>query len=184
MKFLKKHKGNLIFFAIFTIIFFTPIGFQLKVLVNRYIHFSPSEIAKEEQVSLSNYNWNLTDHNGNTVDFNQYKNKIIVINFWATWCPPCVAEMPSLQKLYDSYNSDVVFLFIANDKEEKVSSFLNVNKYSFPVFYEVSNTPIEINSCTLPSTFIIDKSGNIILSKSGAANWNSDKVRAILDKLI
>ncbi|MEN8928395.1 MAG: TlpA disulfide reductase family protein [Flavobacteriales bacterium] len=184
MKFLKKHKGNIIFLALLAIIFFTPIGFQLKVLVNRYINFAPSEITKEEQIKLSNYNWNLTDAKGNDIDFNKYKDKVILINFWATWCPPCVAEMPSFQELYDSYKNEVVFLFVANDKAEKVTSFMKKENYTFPVQFESSATPPELVSSSLPTTFILDKKGNIVMQKKGAANWNSDKVRNLLDRLL
>lgn len=184
MKFLKKHKSNFLFVGVILILFFTPIGFQIKVLMNRYIHFSPSEIEKEEQITLSNYNWSLTDLNSNNIDFNNFKDKVIVINFWGTWCPPCVAEMPSFQKLYNSYNKEVVFLFVANDKVENVLKFMDKNRYTFPVQFEVSSTPTELVSGSLPTTFIIDKNGNIVMKKKGAANWNSDKVRTSLDKLL
>jgi thiol-disulfide isomerase/thioredoxin len=184
MKFLKKHKGNLIFFAIFTIIFFTPIGFQLKVLVNRYIHFSPSEIAEEEQISITNYDWNLTDDNGTEVDFNDYKGRVVIVNFWATWCPPCVAELPSFQKLYDSYKSKVVFLFVANDKTEKVERFMTKYNYQFTNYYEISRTPSELQSRSIPATFVISKQGKIAMSKTGATNWNTEKVKNVLDRLL
>lgn len=184
MKFLKKHKGNLIFFGFLAIIFFTPVGFQLKVLLNRYVHFSPTEIAKEEQRTLANYNWNLTDDKGTKIDFNDYKDKVVLINFWATWCPPCVAELPSFQKLYNSYKKEVVFLFVANDKAEKISEFMTKYGYRFTNYYEVSETPTELQSSSIPATFVISKEGKIVISKKGAANWNSEFVRNTLNKLI
>jgi peroxiredoxin len=92
--------------------------------------------------------------------------------------------MPSIQKLYDSYKNEVVFLFVANDKVEKVNSYLKENNYTFPVHFEITNTPAELISSSIPTTFIIDKSGKIVMEKKGAANWNSDKVRAVLDKLL
>lgn len=184
MKFLKKHKSNLIFAAVILIIFLTPIGFHLKVFVNRYINFSPSEIALEEQVTLNNYNWNLTDDKGTEIDFNSYKNKVVIINFWATWCPPCVAEMPSFQELYIKYKDDIVFLFVANDKQKKVTNYMEENNFTFTNFYEVSPTPTELVSSSIPTTFIIDKKGRIVMQKKGAANWNSDYINSFLKKII
>ena len=127
MKFLKKHKKSILFVLILALIVFTPLGFNLKVLIHKYIHFNPSEIAQEEQITLNNYNWQLRDLKDAKIDFNAYRNKVIVVNFWATWCPPCVAEMPSFQELYDSYKNEVVFLFVANDKSRK-SEFLPERK--------------------------------------------------------
>ena len=184
MTFLKKHYKNLLFASIILILFLTPAGFQLKVLLHKYINFSPSEIAAEEQVTLSNYNWHLKDEDGDVIDFNEFKDNVVVINFWATWCPPCVAEMESFQKLYDSYKNEVVFLFVANDKLEKVNSFMNTNNYSFPNYFEVSSTPLELVSSSIPATYIINKNGKIVMEKKGSANWNSDSVRKVIDKLI
>ena len=184
MKFLKKHYKNILFASIILILFLTPAGFQLKVLLHKYINFSPSEIAIEEQVTLANYNWQLTDLNGAEINFNEFKNKVVIINFWATWCPPCVAEMESFQELYDSYKNEVVFLFVANDKVEKVNAFMKDHNYSFPVLFETSTTPSELQSRSIPTTFIIDKNGNIVMSKKGASDWNSDFIHTFLNKHI
>ena len=182
MKFLKKNKTNLIFVLILVVIVFTPLGFNIKVFFHKYINFNPSEIVLEKQVQLNNYNWNLTNLEGSNVDFNNYKGKLVVINFWATWCPPCVAEMASLQKLYDTYGNEVEFLFVANDKLKKVNSFMEDNNYNFPVQFETSSTLPELVSSSIPTTYIIDKTGNIVLKKKGAANWNSDFIHTILNK--
>ena len=184
MTFLKKHYKNILFASILLIVFLTPAGFHLKVFLHKYINFSPSEIALEEQITLANYNWQLTDENGAKIDFNEFKNKVVVINFWATWCPPCVAEMESFQKLYDKYQDDVIFLFVANDKEEKVKGFMNDNNYNYSNYFESSSTPPELVSSTIPATFIIDKNGKIVMEKKGAADWNSEFVQSFLDKLI
>jgi thiol-disulfide isomerase/thioredoxin len=184
MKFLKKHKINLLFVLILALIVFTPLGFKLKVLIHKYIHFNPSEIAIEKQVTLNNYNWNLTDGKGVQINFNAYKNKVIIINFWATWCPPCVAEMPSFQELYEKYQDEVVFLFVANDKTEKVNTFMQKNNFTFTNYYEVSPTPPELVSSSIPTTFIIDKKGRIVMQKKGATNWNSDYINSFLKKII
>lgn len=184
MKFLIKNKSNIIFAIIILLIFLTPIGFHIKVFINKHIYINPSEIAVEEQVKLINYNWNLTDNKSSLIDFNDYKDKVVIINFWATWCPPCVAEMPSFQKLYNSYGKKVEFLFVANDKKEKVNQFMKDNNYTFNNYFERSPTPSELVSSSIPTTYIINKKGMIVMKKKGSANWNSDKIKQVLDKLI
>ncbi len=77
------------------------------------------EIDKSKRVKLSTYNRQLKDVKGHKVDFNSFKNRVVVVNFWATWCPPCIAEMPAFEKLYQDYKKDVVFLLVANDDPKK-----------------------------------------------------------------
>lgn len=107
-----------------------------------------------------------------------------MINFWATWCPPCIAEMPSLQKLYDAYNEDVVFLFITNEPKDVTSEFKSQKAYSFPVYQRRSNAPKPLITKGIPRTVIIDKSGRIVIDKSGAVDWFSSSIREKLEILI
>ena len=65
--------------------------------------FSPSIQAQSNQEQIDNYNWNLVDLNDSVYNFRQAENKIVLVSFWATWCPPCIAELPSMQKLYETY---------------------------------------------------------------------------------
>ena len=108
----------------------------------------------------------------------------MVINFWATWCPPCIAEMPSLEKLYNSYNGEVVFLFVSDEKQEVISKFKHKHKYQFEVHSALTAFPKEFDVTSIPRTFVIDKNGNIVIDKTGAANWYSDKVIATIDGLL
>ncbi|MCK4561873.1 MAG: TlpA family protein disulfide reductase, partial [Flavobacteriaceae bacterium] len=142
------------------------------------------EINKDERIKLSTYDWQLVDIQGNKVDFNTFKNKVIVVNFWATWCPPCIAEMPAFEKLYQDYKKDVVFLFVANDDPKKVKKFISAKGYSHPVYYQLTEAPKDLLSNSLPTTYIINKGGEIVVDKTGAADWNSGKVRDLLDTLI
>ncbi|WP_262420286.1 TlpA family protein disulfide reductase [Flagellimonas meishanensis] len=103
MKLSKEQIGNGIWILVIVLIIFTPIGFHMKVLVNKIIAGSASTVPLDEQQSLKNYNWELIDLKGNGYNFESTKGKVVVLNFWATWCPPCVAELPSLDKLYADY---------------------------------------------------------------------------------
>ena len=118
------------------------------------------------------------------IDFSQSKGKIVLINYWATWCPPCVAEMPDLQELYTTYSDQVDFYFISSEEKEKLENFLTKKNYSLPVYIQTEKSPDLLETTSLPTTFLISKAGEIIMRKTGAANWNSDSVHEIIDKLL
>lgn len=145
---------------------------------------SPSTIDEEKQGNIETYNWQLKDANGNITDFEDAKGKVVLVNFWATWCPPCIAEMPSFQKLYQDYQDKIVFLFISNETTEVTERFLKKKEYTFKTYSGVTENPKALNINGIPRTFLIDKSGNIVIDKTGAANWNSDFVRNTIDELL
>ena len=188
MDFIKKNISNIIFIG-FIIFLFTPYGLPVRATFIKGVSLITTrvfsmEIEKDEQVLIENYNWQLLNLEGDVVNFESFKEQVVVVNFWATWCPPCVAEMPSFQRLFDAYGDKVVFLFVANDEPDRVLSFIDDNNYELPIYYQQTKVPEEMNSNSLPTTYIIDTSGHIVASKVGAADWNSNKIRKLLDKLI
>jgi len=185
MKFIRKHLSNILFFG-FIIFMFTPYGLPVRATLIKAVSFVTTrvfsmEIDKEDQIYLKDFNWQLQDRDGQQVNLESFRGQVIVVNLWATWCPPCVAEMPSFQELYNDYGDKVIFLFVANDEPEKVDRFMLKNSYELPVFFQISGAPEEMNSNSLPTTYVIDSKGNIVASKVGAADWNSSKVRSLLD---
>lgn len=156
----------------------------IQVFVQRLVSFSPSEKSEEEREILQDYNWNLQQLNSDEVNFSQSKGKIVIVNFWATWCPPCVAEMPSFQKLYNDYGTKVDFYFITSEKAEKVEKFMVKNGYNLPIYFETSATPKLMESNILPTTYLISKSGKIIIDEEGTADWYSTKMRDLIEKLL
>lgn len=186
MKFSKEQIGNAVWILALVLILFTPVGFHLRVLVNKVIAMTMSAdvVDDEEQITLEDYHWNLVDLEGKRIDFQSVKGKVAVVNVWATWCPPCVAELPNFVELYGDYKDKVVFAFIANDEKAKVEAFLKKKGYELPVYFQASEAPQELMSSTIPATYIISKSGKIVVDEKGAANWNSESTRALLDELI
>jgi thiol-disulfide isomerase/thioredoxin len=180
----KKTIQNIAFIAFLALLLFSPLGTFLKVHVNRLLAFSPKTIEATDQKKLSTYQWQLLDKNGKTVSLEEFKGKIIFVNFWATWCPPCIAEMPSMQRLYDDYQDKIVFLFVTTDSFEKANSFLVKENLNLPVFQPVSNPPLEMESSTIPATYLVDQQSNVVVAKIGAADWNSDSFREKLDALL
>ena len=156
----------------------------IQVFVQRLISFSPSEKSVDERESLQDYDWTLTQLDGNEINFSQSEGKVTIVNFWATWCPPCVAEMPSFQKLYDSYGTQVDFYFVTSEKPSKVEQFMEKNGYTLPIFIQSNESPDKLKSHVLPTTYLISKTGEIVIDEQGAADWNSEKMRRLLDRLL
>jgi len=190
MNFIKKNWSNILFF-LFIIFLFTPYGLPVRSFLIRQVAFVttrifPVETDLDERVTMSEYDWTLIDVNGDPINLANFKNKVVIINIWATWCPPCIAEMPSFQKLFYDYkeNKEVVFFFVANDEAVKVKNFLNRKGYDLPVYFSVSQVPVELSSGSLPTTYILNKQGQIIVHKVGALDWSSSKIKELIEGLI
>ncbi|RLD28011.1 MAG: TlpA family protein disulfide reductase [Bacteroidetes bacterium] len=185
MKISKSQRKNLIFLVVIALLIIPQTRKPIQVFLNKGLAlFSPSVIDYEDRKVLDTYNWQLEDLDGKTFDYASTKNKVVLINFWATWCAPCIAEMPSLEKLYHDYNDKIIFLFVSNEDEEKISMFLEKHNYSFKAYKAISEYPENFNVSSIPRTFLIDKKGNIVIDKKGASNWNSEKMRAVIDELL
>jgi len=180
MKFTKETISNIVFVVVIGLLLYTP----TRIYFIQLFSFSPSTIEVENREQLKSYNWNLKGLNTPNISFNETKGKVVFVNFWATWCPPCRAEMPSIQELYDAYKDRVAFIFVGNGNWNTIGGFYKKNGYDLPTYNPLSERPALFNSETIPATFILDKNGAIVMQKKGPANWNGKKVRALLDELI
>ena len=176
-----------ILFLVVVIAFLLP---QTRKPIQVFIHKIWSQISvikfnnEGEKPSISDLDWSLVGENKKLYKLNEFKGKVIVINFWATWCPPCIAEMPSLHKLYEAYNKDVIFLFITSDKFDLVSKFKKDKDYLFPVYQPASPAPSVLKTRSIPRTLIINTQGKIVVDKYGAANWFSTDVQQKIETLL
>ena len=120
-------------------------------------------------VSFSNSakapDFNLKDQYGVVHSLENYKGKVIFLNFWATWCPPCKKEMPDVESIYKEYGEnkkDVIILGINSEKENEVKKFLKDKGYTFPtVIDENSEVMRKYFIQAFPTSFVIDKEGNV-----------------------
>ncbi|WP_312398641.1 TlpA disulfide reductase family protein [Chryseobacterium sp.] len=131
--------------------------------------------------------FNMKDIDGKSISTQDFRGKVVFINFWASWCPPCRAEFPSIQKMYEKYkdNQNVEFLTINLDDDVNAGKkFLEKNKYSIPFWVSNGNIPQEIYNGSLPTTVILDKNGKIRLKHTGMADYSKDSFYQQLEKLI
>lgn len=184
MEFLKKNWSNILLIVFIALIIIPQTRKPIQIGLNRVFAFSPSEISEDERKILRDYNWNLYTLEGKELNFKQAKGKVVLVNFWATWCPPCIAEMPSFQALYEDYADKVDFYFVSSEKIEKLENFMLKNNYSMPIVRPGSIAPELLRSNMLPTTFVISKNGEIVIDKAGAADWNDSGFRELLDELL
>jgi len=166
------------------LLFIPQTGMPIKVFFNKLISFSPSVVEEDERETLVTYDWPLLNDQRQQVNFINSEGKIVLINFWATWCPPCVAELPSLQNLYNQYGESIDFYFVTNEDPTTVTSFMNKREYDLPVFYGKETPPNLLDNTALPTTYLLDETGEIIIKKTGAATWDSETVKQTLDSLL
>ncbi|WP_298236767.1 TlpA disulfide reductase family protein [uncultured Algibacter sp.] len=185
MKFSKNRIKNIIFFVLIGLLLVPQTRLPIQVLLHKSLAlFGPSTVNESEQNILHDYTWKLKANNGIILDFENTKGKVVLVNFWATWCPPCIAEMPSMQKLYIDYKDKIEFVFVSNEEFSVINRFINKNEYDFKVYNSITRYPDVFDVTSIPRTFLIDKSGKIVIDKTGAANWNSDSVRNTIDDLL
>ncbi|WP_069658434.1 TlpA family protein disulfide reductase [Arcticibacter eurypsychrophilus] len=174
------------------ILFFRP---EVKGLVIQRLMkvglFQPDvpEISEASSVPVQqapNQQVLFTDQKGNTINLSDQKGKVIFMNFWATWCPPCIAEMPSIDKLYAKYknNKNVMFIMVDVDgKMEASLAFMKKKNLSLPVYISAGAIPKEYFSGSMPTTVILDKFGNLAFHHLGGADYGNPEVTAFIDKL-
>jgi thiol-disulfide isomerase/thioredoxin len=175
---IKKNWGSLLLITFLLIITISPDAksWLLQRLVSTGLF--KAEIKKEGIAnSPSAASYSFTSAAGITINTADLKGKVILINFWASWCPPCRAEMPSLIALYQEFKNDegYVFLFSNEDDDKaKAIKFLENNQYTIPLYSRSGNIPNEIFGGTLPTTIVINKEGKIVLKHEGMADYNND----------
>jgi peroxiredoxin len=123
----------------------------------------------------------LTDVQGNPTSLDDYRGKVILVNNWATWCPPCKAEMPELQAYYTTHARDgfIVIAIESGEPANTVASFVRRNGLSFPVWLDPRGTALDaFRNWDLPSSYVMDQEGIVRISWTGSIN------RATLEKYV
>lgn len=128
----------------------------------------------------------LYNEEGQKIRLSEFRNEVVFFNIWATWCPPCRAEMPGIQSLYESAEMEGVnFIMLSTDENfEKAKKYKKDNDFTFPIYRLGGEMSEELNSSSLPTTFIIGKQGNIEVTQKGMAKYNTDKFKKFLKELV
>lgn len=125
---------------------------------------------------------------GNLEGLDDHAGKVIVVNFWATWCAPCVKEMPSFETLYRRFRSQgltVLAVSLDKDRSAKVQEFVDKYKLSFPVLLDTEGVAEKLYpSFTIPFTYVLDKQGRVAARIDGAKDWESPETFKAIEYLL
>lgn len=127
-------------------------------------------------LSKADFAFSLLDLKGQQTQLQELKGKVLFINIWASWCSPCVKEMPTIQSLYDvvkAQNNIEVILLSMDEAPEKAVMFLRSRSLGIPTYFPTAKLPEVLQSAGLPTTFVISKEGQIIYKKEGAADYSA-----------
>jgi thiol-disulfide isomerase/thioredoxin len=190
----KKIIGNIVFVLFIAVLIWPTSRSYFQQMLMKVGLFKPKlEVPQQAAEPLSAGKENVgkavsfVNQLGETVPVASLKGKVVFINFWATWCGPCRAEMPSINVLYDKFkdNPNVVFLIVEIEgDQEKAAAFVKNEKLTLPISYPNSDIPKEWLSASIPSTVILDKDGNLATRHEGMADYSTPDVASFIQDLI
>ncbi len=136
---------------------------------------------------LKAVDFSLYDLNGKKYSLKKLQGKVVLLYFWATWCPPCMEDMQELQKLYNVIKKKDFLILAVSSREVKttVSAFIKSKKYSFPVLLDKTGKIAELYSANMiPTSYIITKDNNILARAIGPRNWNGKTAKSLFFTLV
>lgn len=129
----------------------------------------------------ADYDWTIRPLDGSPVELESFRGKVLFINLWASWCVPCVREMETIEGLQDRLaDTDVEFLVVAAEGESAVRRHLRRYSYDLPIYLEVDPIPTAFGLRGLPTSWIVDGEGRILLLRHGEADWDTDEAEAFV----
>jgi thiol-disulfide isomerase/thioredoxin len=195
---LRKNRGEIIFLSVFALVMGTDLRLPVVSTVQRGLLASglwraapPASPAAGPQVQLASlrtdypYPLPLLTLDGRPANLRQFRGKAVLVNLWASWCPPCLAEMPGLQALYQKTDtSKVAFVLISLDANpNKAKALLKKKGYTMPVFFPAAPLPAPFDSPSIPSTVVLTPSGRLADRHDGMADYDTPAFKAALEKL-
>lgn len=191
----KKTKKNLIeygiIFAIFGGLYITGLHTEVLGFLQRGVLATGlmdpdldknADLAVNDTNSKADFSMSLINSKGEKVAMEELKGKVIFMNVWATWCPPCVAEMPGINKLYKDVDKDkVAFVMLSIDQDfQKAIDFNKKKGYDFEIYRPNGPIPQMYSSQSIPTTYVIDARGNLVLTHMGMGDYNTKDFKKFL----
>ena len=154
------------------------------------LFFTSAALAGQSLTTLTDPkpapNFTLLDMNGVSHQLSDYKGKTVIINFWATWCPPCREEMPSMERAWNKIKDQNIVMFAVNvgEDEDTIFTFLGDYPVSFTILLDTSGTMIDQWPVQgLPTTFVISPDGKLVYRAIGGREWDDEELLDLIRSL-
>jgi thiol-disulfide isomerase/thioredoxin len=173
-------------FSLVLILFFlNPVIFEDRAVGNTDYMEALSMFVLDERPKAKNFI--LRDLNGNQVSLEDHLGKIVFLNFWATWCPPCREEMPSMEKLHNRFKKDdfIILAIDLQENQQQVKRFKKLFNLNFTFLLD-SDGKVGLMYAvrSIPSTYLVDRKGYLIAGAMGARDWASDDAFQLFEHLL
>lgn len=187
MNWKKEIRSWAIMLGVFGVLYFTGLitplmGGVQSILLSTGL-MKPKITLENKERQAFDYSGQFMDMEGKRVGLSQYEGKTVFINLWATWCPPCRAEMPHISELYKKVGStsNVEFLMIALDDDfEKSKKYINDKGFEFPVVHAAYGLNPSLQSQAIPTTLVVSPGGEIVFYQEGMSNFDTPEFREFL----
>ncbi len=184
MKVQKKTLLNIALILFVVSFFVTPLGEYSKVTLMQLFSFSPRVVEAPNRQKLPSFNWTLKDARWDFFNFERSRGKVVLVVFWASWRLPSLPELKTVQALYEDYGDRVDFYMITNEERSPAEAFMKQHGFTFPVTYLFAESASPLPGTEPPRSYLIDPQGYLVIDQEGMADWNTKKVRALLDALL
>jgi thiol-disulfide isomerase/thioredoxin len=119
------------------------------------------------------YDWSVRGLDGQALRIEDMRGKVLFLNVWATWCPPCREELPGIQRLHDKVEGEgVAFVLVSTESPAVVGDFVGAQPLHVPVYTAVGQLPAVLATDAIPATFIVSPRGKVVLKYVGSADWD------------
>ncbi len=133
---------------------------------------------------IVNLDWEVEATDGTRVTLSTFRDRPIILNLWATWCGPCVREMPTLEALYKQYGDRVAFVCISNEDMPTINAFVEKTELTLPIYKMADLPPAIFRTPGIPATFVIGSGAVLRVKHEGQADWSAANVQNYLDLLL
>ena len=157
---------------------------QRGLLATGFIKPSIPELTKDFPVA--NRDFYFADINNRVTSLNEFEGEVVFMNIWATWCPPCIAEMPSIEALYNSLKDqdNVKFVLVSVDEDfDRAKEFMARRNFDLPIYHFRTKVPGTYESTVIPTTYVISKDGRLALEKRGLAKYDTPEFESFMIEL-
>ncbi len=157
---------------------------QRGLLATGLIKPTIPELTKDFPVA--NRDFYFSDVNGRVTSLNEFEDTVVFMNIWATWCPPCIAEMPSIEALYNNLkgHENIKFILVSVDEDfNRAKEFMERRNFGLPIYHYRTKVPGTYESTVIPTTYVISKDGRLALEKRGLAKYDTPEFESFMLEL-